>query len=226
MAVNEKSPGTTVNYSNTGSAIAAGAAVVVGNRIGIAINDIAATSGTGPVKMVGEQLVTKATGSAWAIGDPIYFDESAVSFSPIPGSSSKFAGLAWRAAASGDTTGYVALGIGQRQGLDVNHVATTPTTLTRADVGKLYTNLGASGTIVFNLPQVAYVGDYYDFTAMAAQVIEIDPGAAGAFYIGGAKQTDDKKISFDDEGESVRVIADGNGDWIAINYIGTVSVEA
>jgi len=214
-----------IDYANAGSAISAGAAVVIGNRIGVAINDIAATTGTGPVQMKGEALVAKATGIAWAIGDLIYYDESAATCSPVPGAGTKFAGTCSRTAVSGDTTGYVNLGVGERQGLDLNHVATTPTTLTRADVGKVYTNLGASGTIVFNLPQTAYAGDYYDFVAMAAQAIEVDPGAAGAFYVGGAKQTDDKKISFDDEAESVRVIADGNGDWIVINYTGTITVE-
>ena len=52
------------------------------------------------------------------------------------------------------------------------------------------------------------------------------PGAAGAVYINGAKQTDDKYISADDEAESVELVADGNGDWIARHVTGTWTVEA
>jgi len=59
---------------------------------------------------------------------------------------------------------------------------------------------------------------------MAAQQLQIDPGAAGAIYINGAKQADDAYIWADDEAESVKLVADGNGDWIAISPVGTWTV--
>jgi len=99
-------------------------------------------------------------------------------------------------------------------------------TLTNAESETTHTNLGAGGAITLTLPQSTAQGIYFDFAVMAAQELRIDPGAAGAVYINGAKQTDDKYISADDEAESVRLMADGNGDWIAISPVGTWSVEA
>ena len=59
----------------------------------------------------------------------------------------------------------------------------------------------------------------------AAQALRIDPGAAGAFYFSGAKQTDDKYLWADDEGESAIFVADGNGDWVVTHVVGTWTIE-
>lgn len=103
---------------------------------------------------------------------------------------------------------------------------TTSDLLTRAESGSLHTNLGATSTVTLTLPQDAVRGDYFDFALMAAQPLRIDPGAAGAIYINGAKQADDKYVWADDEAESLRLVADGNGDWVALFAVGTWSVEA
>ena len=92
--------------------------------------------------------------------------------------------------------------------------------------GSVHTNLGAAGAVTVTLPQNARKGDFFDFVVMAAQELRVAPGAAGAVYINGAKQTDDKYITADDEAESVRLTADGNGDWAASNVVGTWTVEA
>lgn len=89
----------------------------------------------------------------------------------------------------------------------------------------LHTNLGAGTTITITLPQTVPAGFTCRFAVMAAQELRIDPGAAGAIYIDGAKQSDDKYISADDEAESVVLTADGNGDWIASSVVGTWTVE-
>lgn len=102
---------------------------------------------------------------------------------------------------------------------------TTDDTLTNTESGSTHTNLGASGAVTLTLPQTAPLGTVFKFNVMAAQELRIDPGAAGAVYINGAKQTDNKYISADDEGEHVTLTADGNGDWIAGPYNGTWSVE-
>jgi hypothetical protein len=99
-------------------------------------------------------------------------------------------------------------------------------TLTKEESNSVHTNLGASGTITLTLPQDAFTGCSFSFVVMAAQALRVDPGAAGAVYIGGAKQTDDKYVWADDEAESVELIADGNGDWIALFTVGTWGVEA
>lgn len=103
---------------------------------------------------------------------------------------------------------------------------TAADTLTKEEAGSVHTNLGAAGAILITLPQDAVAGDQFHFNVMTAQELRIDPGAAGAVYINGAKQTDDKYISADDEGEHVTLTADGNGDWIAGPTNGTWSVEA
>lgn len=90
----------------------------------------------------------------------------------------------------------------------------------------VHTNLGAGDAVTLTLPQTVGAGFVCHFAVMAAQELRIDPGAAGAIYINGAKQTDDKYIWADDEAESVDLVADGNGDWVARNMVGTWEVEA
>lgn len=102
---------------------------------------------------------------------------------------------------------------------------TAADTLTVWECGKVCTNLGATGAVALTLPQDAKAGCWFEFCVMAAQQLRVDPGAAGAFYFSGAKQTDDKYIWADDEAESLKVIADGNGDWIAIAYVGTWTMQ-
>lgn len=102
---------------------------------------------------------------------------------------------------------------------------TAADTLTKAESGSIHTNLGAGEAIKLTLPQDAVAGTNFKFVVMAAFALQIDPGAAGAIYIGGAKQTDDKYIWADDEAESVELVCDGNGDWIAIATTGTWTVE-
>lgn len=103
---------------------------------------------------------------------------------------------------------------------------TAARTLDRGEQGATVTNLGAAGAVLVTLPQDAQSGDKFHFCVMAAQELRITPGAAGAVYINGAKQTDNKYISADDEAEHVTLTADGNGDWVAGPYNGTWSVEA
>jgi len=103
---------------------------------------------------------------------------------------------------------------------------TASDTLLKEESNSVHTNLGASGAITLTLPQDAFTGCSYSFVVMAAQELRVDPGAAGAIYISGAKQTDNKYITANDEAESVELIADGNGDWIALFMIGTWGVES
>ncbi|GAI24889.1 unnamed protein product, partial [marine sediment metagenome] len=102
---------------------------------------------------------------------------------------------------------------------------TADATLSAALSNTLHTNLGATGDITLTLPQNPSAGCYFHFTVMAAHQLRIDPGAAGGIYINGAKQTDNKYIWAADEGASVMLIADGNGDWAALYSVGTWGVE-
>ena len=113
----------------------------------------------------------------------------------------------------------------QNKTLSIEH-HTAADTLTKAETFSIHTNLGAGGGILLTLPQDAVAGDCFKFVVMAAQALQITPGAAGAIYISGAKQTDNKYIWADDEGESVELLCDGNGDWVALSATGTWGVEA
>lgn len=92
-------------------------------------------------------------------------------------------------------------------------------TLTGAQSGTLHTNLGAGGAITATLPQSPPKGTMYQFVCMADQELRVDPGAAGGIYIKGAKQADDKYVSVTDIGDFVHLVADGNGDWVAVASI-------
>lgn len=89
-------------------------------------------------------------------------------------------------------------------------------TLQIGEWGSVHSNLGAGGTITLTLPQNAQSGHWFKFVVMTAEVLRIDPSAAGAIYVGGDKQTDDNYIWADDEGESILLVADGNGDWAGL----------
>jgi len=99
-------------------------------------------------------------------------------------------------------------------------------TLTTAESGSVHTNLGATANLCLTLPQDAVAGTNFKFAVMAAYQLQVDPGAAGAIYINGAKQIDDKYIWADDEAESVELVCDGNGDWISVGAVGIWTVEA
>jgi len=108
----------------------------------------------------------------------------------------------------------------------INH-RTASYTLSAYESGHVvHTNFGAGGAITFNIPQVVAAGQVYRFAVMAAQELRIDPGAAGAIYINGAKQVDNKYIWADDEGESIALVTDGNGDLASLYPVGTWGVEA
>lgn len=77
MAANKKGNGDTLTYTNTGSAISAGDVVVIGNVVGIALVDIAATTGVGEVAITGEWEIVKVTGAVIGQGETVYWDVSA-----------------------------------------------------------------------------------------------------------------------------------------------------
>lgn len=122
--------------------------------------------------------------------------------------------------AAGSTRYSKFVGVGQK----IEHHTASDTLLTM-EAGTVHTNLGAGTNIKLTLPQDATAGTQFEFVVMtAAQQLQVDPGAAGGIYINGAKQGDDAYIWADDEAESVKLVADGNGDWIAIGMVGTWSV--
>ena len=71
--------GTTINYTNAGSAIASGDVVVMKHTIGIALVDIA-TGATGAVKVAGKVTVPKVTAAVFVVGEKLIWDASAGKF--------------------------------------------------------------------------------------------------------------------------------------------------
>jgi predicted RecA/RadA family phage recombinase len=102
--------GRRINYANTGSAITAGdiVSIAVGTtgNIGIAVTDIAATTGTGELDIKGVFACPKASGEAFTPRQVVYFNAS----DAMTGTSSSTytrAGRVMAAAASAATTCYV-----------------------------------------------------------------------------------------------------------------------
>lgn len=105
--------GDVVTYTNAGSAIVSGAPVGLKHGVGVALGDIAATTGTGSVALEGVFLLPKVTGTAWLQGEKLLWDVSAQKFdasgaTPATGDIMG-AGVAFGAAASADAFGYVKL---------------------------------------------------------------------------------------------------------------------
>lgn len=65
-------------------------------------------------------VLPKATGAAWVVGDPLYWDSSAKKFTKVA-TGNVPVGIAWVAAASGDATGSVSIEAVQ-EGIGVNLV--------------------------------------------------------------------------------------------------------
>lgn len=109
MAVQYQQEGETIDYANAGSAIAAGDIVVIGHIIGVALVDIAATTGTGAVGVEGVfSGVPKVTAAVFTQGEKLIWDVSAGKFddsaaTPATGDITGGA-VAWVAGANLETT--------------------------------------------------------------------------------------------------------------------------
>ena len=109
MTTKYESKGDVIQYTNAGSAIAAGDVVVMGNIIGIALEDIAATTGVGSVAVEGVfNNVPKVSAAVFVKGEKLIWDVSAGKFddsaaTPATGDVTG-AAVAWVAGANAETT--------------------------------------------------------------------------------------------------------------------------
>jgi predicted RecA/RadA family phage recombinase len=95
--------GEVIEYSNSGSEISANDVVVIGRRIGIALEDIAATTGKGSVGLVGVyEGISAVNNSAFTLGDNLFFNVGSGKLTNIYADGDIPAGWAW--AAKGETT--------------------------------------------------------------------------------------------------------------------------
>ena len=95
--------GEVLEYSNSGSAIAANDIVVIGRRIGVALADIAATTGKGSVGLVGVYEGMPAVNNlAFVQGENLYYNASSGKLTNAYATGLIPAGWAW--AAKAETT--------------------------------------------------------------------------------------------------------------------------
>lgn len=109
MSTNKVEDGKVIVYTNTGSAITAGSIVVMSHTIGVALVDIAATTGTGAVAIEGVfSGIPKVTAAVFVQGEKLLWDSSVSKFddSAAVAASGDILGAvtAWVAGTSSDTT--------------------------------------------------------------------------------------------------------------------------
>ncbi len=97
-------------YSNTGSAISSGDVVILGGSIGIAVDDIAATTGTGVLEVEGVHQLAAASADTFAVGMQLYWSTANANLTTTA-TSNKKAGFAWIAKASGTVLAQVKLNV-------------------------------------------------------------------------------------------------------------------
>jgi predicted RecA/RadA family phage recombinase len=109
MTKNYVQEGDVINWTNgTGSAVAAGDVVAMGNTLGVALVAIAAAA-SGSVALEGVYTVPKVTAAVIAVGESLVWDVSAGKFddnaaTPATGDISGAAAMAFEAGTSSMTT--------------------------------------------------------------------------------------------------------------------------
>lgn len=109
MANNYRQPGDVLTWTNgTGSAVASGQVVKVGQTLGVALVDIA-NGASGSVAISGVFVVPKSSAAIIAQGDPVMWDVSAGNFdaksaTPATGDVSGGSVTAFEAAGNGTTS--------------------------------------------------------------------------------------------------------------------------
>lgn len=102
MAKNYIQEGDVLDYTAGGSAIASGAVVLIGKRIGIVLRDIA-IAGSGAISVTGVWQIAKLSTDVIAQGDLLYWD-TANSRLTSTSAGNTLAGYATAAAGNGATT--------------------------------------------------------------------------------------------------------------------------
>lgn len=80
MATNYVNDGQVITYANSGTAISAGDVVIINNIVGVALVDIAATTGTGSVAIEGVFTVPAVSAAVISQGEAVIWDATAEAF--------------------------------------------------------------------------------------------------------------------------------------------------
>lgn len=122
---NELHEGKRLTFTNAGSAISAGALVAVGDRCGIAIVDIAASSGTGTLSMSGTFTLAKDGDEAFTQGQKVFKDGSANKVTGTATSGNVWVGYAEEAATEASTSCRITLAPAPKKAANVAYSAGT-----------------------------------------------------------------------------------------------------
>ena len=76
MTTTYKGTGDRIDYTNAGSAISAGDVIELTDCIGIAIGDIAASTGNGSLYVTGIHALTANASESWTVGKNLYWDKT------------------------------------------------------------------------------------------------------------------------------------------------------
>ena len=100
-------------------------------------------------------------------------------------------------------------------------------TVTTSDVGKLFSNLGASGTVVFTLPAISgWAGDSIRFTVKAAQIIRLLPQTGEKIFLDGDGVATKYLNVAAVIGNAVEVYNNGTSIEVKPGFTGVVTKEA
>lgn len=145
--INFVQPGDSAEYSNSGSAIASGAMVNTGHRIGIAAKAIAATTGTGTVHFSGVYSLSKSTSESVAAGTQLFADTTAQTVTAVPAAGLIPCGVAHEAAATSDTTVNVRLTSQPKRAAGQADFAGADLAAVKVELNALLAKLRAAGII-------------------------------------------------------------------------------
>jgi predicted RecA/RadA family phage recombinase len=170
------------------------------------------------VRTEGTFEVACASGTTFSIGDDVEWDDDN-DLAVVAGGDFRL-GVAARAKVSGETTVLVDLNA-PRAKLKVE-AKTADYTVTAADRGKVFTNEGAAGAVVFSLPPATAGLGPYTFVVETAQALRIDPNGNETIGVetgvqGGAGKYVGSAIA----GESLTIGCSDAGEWAILAAVGT-----
>lgn len=104
--------------------------------------------------------------------------------------------------------------------LSVSAQSTSPVTVTSSDSGKVFTNEGATGKIVFNLPTA--VANYnYTFVVEDADGIDVVASAGDTIQFASTVTAAAGTITSTTIGSSITLVAINATEWVATSLVGT-----
>ncbi len=95
--------------------------------------------------------------------------------------------------------------------------------LTAAESGSVHTNYGASGTIIFTLPDNPPVGTHFWFSVCQGYTLHVDPSDTSLIF-GAANGK--KMMSGTAVGINAMLVSDVNGDWVVASMFGLWAIES